>query len=381
MMLTNLPLSSLIFAVSSTVAAQVWKRLDDVERPAPRMYHAMAYDSGRGVAVLFGGSGEARTWEFDGAAWHLRRPRVSPPPRQGAAMCYDAARGRVVMYGGDGATDTWEWNGTDWLRRMPRSSPPPLAGLAMAYDVVGGRSVLVADGHTFLWDGIDWTEVSYAWLPNGAALANHSDLGAVVALGGITYFGATDALRRFDGSAWQEIPVSGGRPWRRSGVVLAYDNERQRLVLFGGRWFMGDLNDTWEFDGTTWTSPALSLAPTPRSGHAAVFHGAARRMVLFGGVSPLQDQLTADTWGFDGTAWSRLVPDPDPGQRRGFTLTFDSNRGRALLCGGSTRQGPTDLWQRMSNGWHSVAAAGTPPPARFAAAAAFDAGRDLLVVF
>ena len=77
----------------------------------------MAYDSARGVCVLFGGrlqgvlrdSGE--TWVWDGLDW-VHRSVVGPSPRASQKMSYDSAREVVVLFGGSTRTeylgDTWE---------------------------------------------------------------------------------------------------------------------------------------------------------------------------------------------------------------------------------------------------------------------------------
>ncbi|MEK7732068.1 MAG: hypothetical protein AAB363_09470, partial [Planctomycetota bacterium] len=46
--------------------------------------------------------------------WAERTPSPSPGPRNSLAMAYDSARGVTVLFGGfDGSFygDTWEWNG------------------------------------------------------------------------------------------------------------------------------------------------------------------------------------------------------------------------------------------------------------------------------
>src|SRR5262249_7624522 len=95
--------------------------------PSVRSFHAMAYDSGRGVTVLFGGyyyNGTeyeyGDTWEWDGITWTLRSTS-GPPPRHYHAMVYDSARGVSVLFGGNRSNvdqgDTWEWNGSTWTLR------------------------------------------------------------------------------------------------------------------------------------------------------------------------------------------------------------------------------------------------------------------------
>src|SRR5262245_15938910 len=93
-----LALSSLIPvpALAQTVA---WTQIGVTGRSG----HAMAYDTARGVSVIFGGlkgnEYSAETWEGNGAAW--LRPTVNgPSPRSGHAMAYDAARGVTVLFGG-----------------------------------------------------------------------------------------------------------------------------------------------------------------------------------------------------------------------------------------------------------------------------------------
>jgi hypothetical protein len=141
--------------------------------PSPRAAHAMAYDSFRGVTVLFGGdtgTNSGQTWEWNGTAGRIRAdvgatPRSyhdgfrrragphrscsaarrattaasrgrgmerpgplrsagdagTPSPREAHAMSYDSGRGVVVLFGGLDGTgtsgQTWEWNGTGWSQR------------------------------------------------------------------------------------------------------------------------------------------------------------------------------------------------------------------------------------------------------------------------
>ncbi len=75
--------------------------------PTARMAHAVVYDSARGVTVLFGGwhwvpshlEDLGDTWEWDGNTW-TQRATDGPSPRHDHAMAYDSARGVTVLYGG-----------------------------------------------------------------------------------------------------------------------------------------------------------------------------------------------------------------------------------------------------------------------------------------
>ena len=107
--------------------------------PAPRYFHAMAYDSFRGRTVLSGGDDGITSprdlVEWDGITWTERDafPCVNYP-----TMAYDSARGVTVMFGypclytGSPPYYTWEWDGQSGTLRS--TSGPVLAGRAMAYD-------------------------------------------------------------------------------------------------------------------------------------------------------------------------------------------------------------------------------------------------------
>jgi len=137
-----------------------WIRLS-VPGPGPRAAFRMVYDSHRRVVVLLGGIGPPRTdgqpqeylndtWLWDGTAW--RRARVEGPAgRRDYSMAFDSRRGIVLLYGGaagGGPTtqrfaDLWEWNGTTW-KDIPQRTPTPGHRYvsAMAYDAARDRTVL-----------------------------------------------------------------------------------------------------------------------------------------------------------------------------------------------------------------------------------------------
>lgn len=183
--------------------------------PSPRQFHAMAYDSMRGVTVLFGGSyGGNRyndTWEWDGVAW-TQKSDSGPTPRYGSSMVYDSDRGVIVLYGGyDGSTcgDTWEWNGTAWTQRQV-TGPTARWDHKMTYDSGRGLSVLFGG-----WSSSGNNEDTWEW----------------------------------NGANWSQRTVNG--PAARSSHAMAYDSDRGVSVLFGG--YTNDYNnETWEWNGTTW---------------------------------------------------------------------------------------------------------------------------------
>jgi hypothetical protein len=106
----------------------------------------MAYDSSRGVTVLFGGRvgfpDNGETWEWDGEGWTLRTG-VARPARSGHAMAYDSDRQVTLMFGGAGPdTRGWAWDGSRWTELFLDVTPPQREQPAMAYDSARGVAVL-----------------------------------------------------------------------------------------------------------------------------------------------------------------------------------------------------------------------------------------------
>ncbi len=134
-----------------------WSQRSGAE-PSARVAHGMCYDSARGVTVLFGGAtgvsggvytGSRETWELGAGGWVLRAD-WGPSVRGAHAMAYDSVRGVSVLFGGytlgGGSTllvndETWEWNGAAWTRREV-DGPTGRAQHVMAFDAHRGVTVL-----------------------------------------------------------------------------------------------------------------------------------------------------------------------------------------------------------------------------------------------
>lgn len=153
-----------------TAVAQVdpcglnWRRVNTPNLPEHLIDQAVAYDSRRGVAVLFGGNNpfnsvdfSSDTWELTRVNWFKANPTLRPHRRRGSAMSYDSDRGVCVLFGGGTNifgyqipfNDTWEWDGTVWTERRSNNpsagdSPPPLDFPLMTYDAHRKRTVLIA---------------------------------------------------------------------------------------------------------------------------------------------------------------------------------------------------------------------------------------------
>ncbi len=155
-----------------------WDRVSAVS-PPPRQAHAMAFDEKHGRTVPFGGMGTAPpgqappalgdTWEFDGTSW-IERKVTGPGPRSGAGFAYDTKRGLVILFGGVGEGffgDTWSWDGSAW-KKLSDTGPEPRGMGYLAYYKQRDRLVLFGgrkawpDGDrndTWEWDGTAWRRV------------------------------------------------------------------------------------------------------------------------------------------------------------------------------------------------------------------------------
>jgi hypothetical protein len=282
-----------------------WRIVSD-EGPHHRGMAAMAFDTRRGVLVLYGGingsvgsSSGTRygdTWEWDGRRWTERNVHT-PGPRDHHAMAFDEARRVMVMYGGETydrsySRETWTWDGSRWKMADSLTGPGGLGHHAMAYDsrrqrVVmfggdrprfGDRPGLRANSDTWEWDGARWERVATEGPPpiSAGRMAYDAARGVTVLFGGDR---TRDETWTWDGTRWEEHKVPGPSP--RSVHAMAYDAKRERVVLFGGGGPGGpglynSFNDVLEWDGAQWVkrdvvrrhkgSPDLSTASSDRRG-------------------------------------------------------------------------------------------------------------------
>ncbi len=298
----------LLILPAFTFAEYEWE-LVDTSGPSPRRAHAMAYDSSRNVAVLFGGQVEGGlvgdTWEWDGQNWTLVSTG-GPSQRYFHEMVYDSTRKRVVMFGGmrlpgnwnSLSNETWEWDGVNW-NLVSQSGPAGRYSHAMAYDAQNEVTVLFGgydryyrnQGDTWIWDGNSWTKVSNS----GPSPRRHTEMeydetrGKVVLFsgnhGGGIYKYYSDTWE-WDGIGWTRASLEG--PHGRTGEVMTWDSDRDVIVLYGGGYykyvdrFWVFFNETWEWNGESWNYVNIA-GPNPVYDMDMVYDRARKQMVLFGG--------------------------------------------------------------------------------------------------
>lgn len=320
------------------IESSFWVQAMPATSPPARSQAAMTYDTKRGVAVLFGGQGSGGlggnlgdTWEWDGTAWTQKCTAAPcsatvPSGRPGAAMAFDSMRGVTLLFGGGAAgqeqNDTWSYDGQAWQPTCTQtmgcaSSPPVRTQATLAFDASTGKSVLFGGsvactpplGDTWTWDGTMWHSESPAMSPPG-----------------------------------------------RWGAGMVYDATRAVTVLFGGsgQSFPPYLADTWTWKSatSTWTqvcAQAPCTAPSARTELGTAFDAIPGKTLMFGGNAG-GPQL-ADTWEWDGTAWSSVGASSVPPARDQTVITYDANHARVVMFGGNSGGTPlADTWEYHSHG-------------------------------
>ncbi|HET6279011.1 MAG TPA: kelch repeat-containing protein [Candidatus Polarisedimenticolia bacterium] len=304
--------------------------------PGPRPGAAAAYDAGRGLTVLFGGSPVRDTWEYDGNAWRQVVTAVAPEARQFHRMTYDSARGRVLLFGGRGAAgqllgDFWQYDGANWTELEIAESPSPRSGFGFAYDSLRDRVVLFggcadpgALGDTWEFDGALWRraptprspapacEVQMAYDSFHGVTVLHGDFGQVLGppQGGdesMEFDGNTgqvpgssqggDETLEFDGNTWQVADYRGDIPLSFGGV-MSFDPARRQVLLVGAREQKAPpfalpfppTSATRLYDGLTWSSLPTRDTPGRISNQPAAFDAGRGTFVVHRDADP-DDEL------------------------------------------------------------------------------------------
>ncbi|HEY2703791.1 MAG TPA: hypothetical protein VGL20_08885 [Candidatus Dormibacteraeota bacterium] len=179
-------------------------------------------------------------------------------------------------------------------------------------------------------------------------------------------------------------PATGSpAPTARVQPALAGDDIRQDVVLFGGRGPGGAvLADTWTWDGKAWSAQHPLHSPPPR--RAAVMSSDPRGggVLLYGGIGTDADKL-ADTWEWDGTDWRQVGPpvEQGPGPRAGALLVEDPVHRHLVLFGGQGASAPRgSTWSWNGTTWTEERPVDAPPDCAGASMAYDDSYRRAVLV-
>jgi hypothetical protein len=393
-----------------------------------RLGAAAAYDVARSRVVLFGGFNGTTyrqdTWEWDGSTnpgtWTNRTQTAPPAPRIYHAMTWDSARSRVLVYGGTSGPDyyeLWEWDGSTnpgtWTNRPLALPIPAYATYAgFAYDPLRARAVLFGPSTptTWEWDGAAGTFAdrspsgSAPGLRNAPAVAFDTRRNRVVMFGG---FGPDGTVRsmygdtwEYDGRTWFDRSPAGGppaAPTPRSGAGMIYDPIQDRTYLYSGygqdpiittldKW----LDELWAWDGNagTWTSLSNFGSPGGRAYHSMAWDPSRSVMLVFGGeANTVQLQDIWERQAFTPTAgsWTNRTPGSPPPSRAAAASAYDSIRARFVVFGGRTTGGnplnDTWEWNGATGTWANLSGFLGQPPLRSEASMVFDPARGREVLF
>lgn len=258
-----------------------WSQPMPETSPSARAGAGLAWDARRTVGLLFGGCASSTagctpqgdTWEWDGTNWSQLSPATSPPPRADHHMAYDSGRGVTVLFGGctsynnnaectQTVNDTWEWNGVTWTHPTPATSPPARFSHGLVFDSDRGVSVMFGGcqpvngqcidpnnlmNDTWEWNGQAWTQMAVAPdVPRrqNFGMAYDSVRQVTLIFGGTSDVGFnTNDTWEWNGSRWAPLSPTLS-PGPRNGDVMSYDSARSETVMFSGSG-TGLLNDTW----------------------------------------------------------------------------------------------------------------------------------------
>jgi hypothetical protein len=141
-------------------------------------------------------------------------------------------------------------------------------------------------------------------------------------------------------NAWN---LEANAPTPRIGAAVAYDPTQQVAVLFGGfdPTSMTSLQDTWQWDGTTWTKLVPLDSPTPRFDAVMVYDQPSSMFLMYGGDNsvpgnPPGSQMCMDElWAWDGGDWGPIAAGTNALDKRcGASMVYDLTDGVTLLFGG-----------------------------------------------
>lgn len=288
------------------IPVEGWVPIAFENGPPGRASTAVAYDTDRETAVIFGGASEFigpawndwtpldDTWEWDGQKWAQKQPQNSPSPRFAHQMAYDPIRKVTVLFGGESEqgslADTWEWDGENWHLQSPSTSPQARCCGNLFFDPQRGKVILTSGlqtPHNFWpdvweWDGNDWQYVeTHATVPlsSGYPFSYHEKQNEAVGL-------LLDETWVWDSAAWHYKPQTIMPP-ARSDSAMAYDPVREQIFLYGGctRDSSGCTmyNDTWIYDGEAWQEIKFPQNSPSISRHVLFYDYKRDRIMLYGG--------------------------------------------------------------------------------------------------
>ena len=226
-----------------------------------------------------------------------------------------------------------------------------------------------------------WTQLSPTTSPPAAGLSSmvyHPGVGLVLFGGENSTGNGVGDTWVYDGTTWtDQIPTSASTPAPRINTTMAYDAARGETVLFGGYDGSGVRADTWTFDGTAWTQEAPANSPPARDSAMMAYDASTQQVVLYGGWS--SPNHLSDTWTWNGSTWTEVTGTAPPARYNG-SMAYHPASGDVVLFGGS---GQTtylaDTWTFDGSAWTEETPANSPTARAYAAMAYYPAATSLVL--
>ncbi|MDF1800142.1 MAG: kelch repeat-containing protein [Planctomycetota bacterium] len=309
--------AALTLSLSAQAQTPNWTEVLPASSPSARTGLVGVSDGAN--LYIFGGNGPGGTptsdlWAFDGAAWTVAAATgTGPSDRNQVQMAWDSSRGVLVLFGGQTTGnptyhgDTWEWSSAlGWVNKAPALAPVGRTASHMAYlpgvgaVLHGGKDssgTILSD--TWSWDGTSWTQLVDGPIARRSFKMVHRSL-----TGDLVLFGGRDSVAgyladtwTFDGVSWTQI-VTASAPGSATtpgmfAYQMYYDPGAGRTVIFSGSSANGIIKKTWEFDGVDWAEVFPAAQPPGRNGAAIAWVANAGKAMLFGGYNGTQKD---DTW-------------------------------------------------------------------------------------
>jgi formylglycine-generating enzyme required for sulfatase activity len=286
--------------------------------------------------------------------WAQVYPATSPAPRALCQMIFDTTIGSIVMFGGppwETLSDTWLWDGVNWTEVETTDSPPNSVGFVM--DSSAGVGILFdGDQGTWIWEGetLSWTEIFPATTPSSRSEPTMSfdPVGGGVILdsggcgGGSSCFREDTLAFSVADSDWSVVSDSGPTPVE--GPACASGDASMGVVRFGGNTYGGlKIDETWIWDGASWGQASTNNAPEGRQGGVMAYHAGLESIVLYGGWdNNTSDPYYYDTWAWDGEEWEEITPETTPSSYFRSCMAYDPVHEQLVMFGGSSQSGNID---------------------------------------
>lgn len=247
---------------------------------------------------------------------------------------YDLEFKEVVIFGGSAGTymsDTWTYSLSEnkWTRRRAH---PDLEGPCRR------------DMHNLVYDPVH----KLHWLFNGIPYHNlQPECPVPKSRAGVWAYDRSK-------NVWTKYPDTPGLH-HRLAPGLAYNSKKGTILEFGGGSERVN-NTTYEFDPAAkgWTLLSVSGPKPPGRFNiegGLVYHKAANKFVLFGGLTSMRGARLNDTWIFDPDTvqWRQANPPVSPPGRDIHTMVYDESTEAIVLVGG--RAGPGEERGVLNDTW------------------------------